>query len=57
MLLASRVLLQDLGAEDFGLYNLVGSYWLPWVGAISTLLLSIVGASALKTFPLTKHLV
>lgn len=36
---------------------LVGSYWLPWVSAISTLLLSIVGAYALKKCPLTKHLI
>lgn len=36
---------------------IVGSYWLPWGGVIFTLLLSIVGAYALKKCPLTKHLV
>jgi len=37
--------------------EMVGSYWLPWIGAFITLTLSILGAYALKKCPVTKHLV
>lgn len=37
--------------------EIVGSYWLPWVGAFITLTLSILGAYALKKCPVTNHLV